>query len=47
VESKKFNKIVIITEKEDTDIENKLVVTIGGGKDKHVGRGLRGKNYWV
>ena len=37
VESKKFSKIVIITEKEDTDIENKLVVTIGGGEGQTCG----------
>ena len=30
MKSKKYNKLVNITREADTDIENKLVVTVGG-----------------
>ena len=49
MESKKYNKLVNITKKLTTDMENKLLVTSREreGEGQYRGRGLRDTNYYV
>ena len=47
MKSKKYNKVINITQKKQTDIENKLEVTSGGREEPDRGGRVGCTNLWV